>query len=123
MTAEVGILNSQGLALAADSAVTIGLGRKIYPSANKIFMLSKYEPVGIMIYGSADLHNMPWETIIKTYRKRLGETRFDTLQEYCDNFIHYLENNDGLIDLQTQDLHSKSTIFSYLHSIREDIEN
>ena len=43
MTAEVAIANTQGVALAADSAVTIG-EQKIYNSACKVFSLSKVEP-------------------------------------------------------------------------------
>jgi hypothetical protein len=92
MTAEVGILNKHGVALAADSAITIGQGEKIFVSANKIFTLSKYQPVGIMIYGSASLHDVPWEIIIKAYRKRLGDIQFDRLEDYCTHFITFLEN-------------------------------
>ena len=75
MTAVVGILNKQAVALAADSAVTIGgtNGRKIFNKANKVFTLSKRHPVGIMIYNSASFMLTPWETIIKVYRKQLGK--------------------------------------------------
>ena len=45
-------MNKKGIALAADSAVTIG-DSKIYNTANKLFSLSKINPVGIMIYGNA----------------------------------------------------------------------
>lgn len=71
MTAVVGILNKQAVALAADSAVTISgaKGRKIFNKANKLFTLSKYHPVGIMVYSSAAFMTTPWETIIKIYRK------------------------------------------------------
>ena len=53
MTAEVAVMNKQAIALAADSAVTFQeeTGHKIFPSASKIFTLSKYQPVGIMVYG------------------------------------------------------------------------
>lgn len=55
MTAEIGILNKIAVALAADSAVTIQQekGQKIYNSANKLFMLSKHSPVGVMLFGNA----------------------------------------------------------------------
>jgi hypothetical protein len=54
MTAEVAILNNNGIALAADSAVTIGHEEgKIFTSADKLFQLSECAPVGIMVYGSA----------------------------------------------------------------------
>lgn len=73
MTAEVAILNRSAVAIAADSAVTLGLsGRKIYNTANKLFALSFAEPVAIMVYGAASLGSVPWETVIKEYRRELG---------------------------------------------------
>ncbi len=80
MTAEIAILNKSAVALAADSAVTIttSQGQKIY-NTNKLFMLSKYHPVGIMIYSNAELMRVPWETIIKVYRTHLGDTPYSTL--------------------------------------------
>jgi len=67
MTAEIAIMNKEAIALAADSAVTMRQekGQKIFTSANKLFALSKYYPIGIMIYGSASFMSVPWETIIK----------------------------------------------------------
>ena len=92
MTAVVGMLNKHAVAIAADSAVTIGGngGRKIFNKANKVFTLSKQHPVGIMIYNSASFMATPWETIIKVYRKQLGNTSFSTLKEYKQNFIAFL---------------------------------
>ncbi len=66
MTAEIAILNKAGVALAADSKVTIG-GVKTFDTANKIFCLSKFHPVGIMIFGNAEFMGFPWETIVKMY--------------------------------------------------------
>ncbi len=53
MTAEIAIMNKEAIALASDSAVTSiqENGQKIFTSANKLFSLSKYHPVGIMIFG------------------------------------------------------------------------
>jgi ATP-dependent protease HslVU (ClpYQ) peptidase subunit len=48
MTAEIAVLNSQGVAMAADSAVSIG-SSKVYNSANKLFALTKKHPVGVMV--------------------------------------------------------------------------
>lgn len=84
MTAVVGILNKQAVAIAADSAVTIdgNNGRKIFKKANKVFTLSKYHPVGILIHNSASFMTTPWETIIKLYRRQLEEHSFATVREY-----------------------------------------
>jgi hypothetical protein len=89
MTAEVAIMNTQGIALAADSAVTLGAG-KTYNTADKLFALSRRHPVGIMIYSSASIMGIEWETIIKCYRDFLGVKSFDTLSEYAGDFINYL---------------------------------
>lgn len=91
MTAEVVVMNMQAIAMAADSAVTIGDKQKIFNSANKLFMLSKYHPIGIMLYNDATLMTLPWETIIGVYRKQLGTRSFGTVQEYVDNFVQFLE--------------------------------
>ncbi len=93
MTTEVALMNQYGVALAADSAVTLQgeRGPKVFSSADKIFALSLYEPVGIMVYGAATLMNVPWETIIKVYRKQLGTRSFPTLENYAADFIRFLE--------------------------------
>lgn len=48
MTAEIAVLNKLGVALAADSIVTITSprGEKTYNTSNKLFTLSKRHPVG-----------------------------------------------------------------------------
>jgi hypothetical protein len=81
MTAEIAIMNREAIALASDSAVTMTGEReqKIFSSANKLFALSKYHPVGIMIYGNANFMDVPWKTIIKVYRNELGKKKFNTL--------------------------------------------
>jgi hypothetical protein len=98
MTAEIAVMNRQGVALAADSAVTLQgtKGPKIFSSADKIFALSKYEPVAAMVYGGADINDVPWETAIKLYREALGRRRFGTVREYADHFMAYLERHRGL---------------------------
>ncbi len=104
MTAVLGILNKQGVAIAADSAVTISgsNGRKIFNTANKIFTLSKYHPIGIMIYNSASLMLTPWETIIKTYRKHLGNQSFETVKQYQENFIAFISDNNFFTTIDIQ---------------------
>jgi hypothetical protein len=97
MTAEIAIYNKSAIALAADSAVTIGDAKKIYNSANKLFPLSKYYPVGIMVYANGELMGVPWETIIKVYRKQLGSNRFDTLKQYADDFLRFLGSSQNVL--------------------------
>ena len=88
MTAIVGVLNKHAVAIAADSAVTIG-GTKVFNSANKIFALSKRAPIAIATYNNPDLNSVPWEIIIKEYRKKLADSKKGTLKEYVDDFFEY----------------------------------
>lgn len=92
MTAEIAVYNKLAVALAADSAVTITGGNtvKINNGAEKLFALSKHHPVGLMVYGAGSLCGIPWEMIIKEYRKKLSDESFDTVKQYADNFFKFL---------------------------------
>lgn len=81
--------------MAADSAVTIA-GKKVYNSANKLFMLSKYHPVGIMVYGNAEFMGFPWEVLIKLYREELGKKEFDTIANYAEHFFDFLSTSEHI---------------------------
>ncbi len=125
MTAEIAIMNKVAIALAADSAVTLEIqtrkstDRKIYNSSNKLFTLSKVHPIGIMIYGNASLIALPWETIIKVYRKNLGVRKFDYLENYVDDFIKFLKS--GIIPVDEQENYFTKNTRGYFAYIRDGI--
>lgn len=95
MTSVIRILNKSAAAIAADSAVThtFSKGSKTINTANKIFTLSKHHPVGVIIYNSAIFVDVPWEVLIKEYRRKLEATSFDHLVDYQRHFFDYLEAN------------------------------
>jgi hypothetical protein len=119
MTAEICLMNTIGVAMAADSAVTIGSGRKIYNTANKLFSLSKHHPVGVMIFGNANYLRVPWETIIKIYRKKIGAECFDKIEDYANDFLEFLKTNtyEELISSNEEENFILSTIDSDLSEI------
>lgn len=93
MTAEIAILNRIGVALAADSAVTISSRQgdpKVYNSADKLFELHGSEPVGIMIYGSAEFMGIPAETIVKGFCASSYNTPQPELAGYARQFQDYM---------------------------------
>ena len=102
MTAIVAVLNKHAVAIAADSAVTMGNTHKVVNSANKIFTLSKYHPVAVMTYSNASFMGVPWDIIIKEYRKGLGEKAFPSLKDYVNDFISFLHFRHFFCDEQTQ---------------------
>ena len=105
MTSEVVVMNRMGVALAADSAVTseVDDSSKVRDSAVKLFMLSKYHPVGVMVYNNSLLLGVPWETLIKLFRSELGTRSLPTLAEYGEALIDYLDENMSLFPPDLQD--------------------
>lgn len=124
MTAEIAILNKSAVALAADSAVTINIGRgqKIYNTVNKLFTLSKYRPVGIMVYGSAEFMGIPWESIIKEHRRELGPISHGTLQEYVDGFISWIKTGNRLFPESLQKQFLALGLKSTFEQMKAEIE-
>lgn len=123
LTAEVAILNKYGVALAADSAVTIGneTKNKVYNSANKLFALSKKFPVGIMIYGNAEYMSIPWEVIIRDYREQHGNIEFDNLSECAFNFIEFIKSNDNYKSEEAEQIFVHKTFSSVFQDILNNV--
>jgi hypothetical protein len=124
MTAEIVIVNKNAVALAADSAVTFRDPEtpKIYNTANKVFMLSKFHPVGIMVYGSAEFMGVPWEIIIKVYRSKLGSRNFDKLDQFATNFFEHLDQSRLLFSDSRQRSHFRSLLSGFFWNIRSLIQ-
>lgn len=101
MTAEIAVMNQSAVALAADSAATRSQA-KIF-TANKIFALSKYRPVAVMIYGSSACMNVPWETIIKEFRAELGDKNCPTVGDYGDELFAFIAANRALFPESEQE--------------------
>ena len=121
MTAEVAILNKTAVALAADSAITLG-SQKIYNSGNKLFSLSKFRPVGIMVFGNAEFMEIPWETIIKFYRSRLKGKKFDELIGYAKDFLDFVESEKSVFwPPEIQSKYYQETVSSYFRGIVKEI--
>jgi hypothetical protein len=123
MTAEVAILNRAGVALAADSAVTVSSDSgdpKVFNTSNKIFRLSFNAPVGVMFYENSLVMEVPWETAIKLHRIALGATVFPTLAGYVDHLVAFIETALPIPSADKQEF-----IFSifdlYFRSVKRDI--
>lgn len=120
MTAEIAVMNKQAIALAADSAVTFQED-KIFTSASKIFTLSKFQPIGVMIYGSANFMEVPWETIIKVYRHNLGQRTFKTVGEYAQDFLTFIVEKEQLFSDDAQNWYVERSIYSCFQLIADEI--
>ncbi|AZO16056.1 hypothetical protein EOA27_00530 [Mesorhizobium sp. M2A.F.Ca.ET.037.01.1.1] len=93
MTAEIAILNRSAVALAADSVLTLvgsESGKKTFDSAEKIFELTRYQPIGLMIYNNATFMNVPLEVLIRRYRETLTLGAFRVVAQARSEFERFL---------------------------------
>lgn len=125
MTAEIAILNKEAVALAADSAVAahIGNGNKIFTSANKLFALSYQHPVGIMVFNNAHFMEVPWETMIKTYRASIPKEGFERLEDYTNHFLSFLAKSDSILPNGYEVRFIFNFISGNFNQIRKDLED
>ena len=109
MTAIVGILNKRGIAIAADSAVTftnaiqevtiqnknekvISIKDKVINSGDKMLRLKDKKPVAVMIVGNSLLTKLPWDVIIRWYRKQNDSSGFPKLEDYVQHFKSFVDS-------------------------------
>ena len=109
MTVVVGVLNKKGIAIAADSAVTNQVRtisasgeisdekEKIVNSGNKMLRISDVIPVSAMIVNNANLLGVPWDVIIRWYRKQRGKTEFSSVEELVKDFLDFIPEQDFFI--------------------------
>jgi hypothetical protein len=92
MTASVVVMNSGAVALAADSAVTVphGSGMKHYQGACKLVASHTEAPIAMLWYGSPDHLGVPWEVVIKDYRRQ-RTARLPEVVDYASDFLEYLD--------------------------------
>ena len=121
MTSIVGVLNKHAVAIAADSAVTIG-GKKVFNSANKIFALSKRQPVAIAMYNNTELISVPWEVMIKEYRRFLGDNKYPHLKDYVRDFFKFLSDHNYYTTEEEQVKHLYDQFIGYIDAIAYEIQ-
>lgn len=121
MTAIVAVLNKHAVAIAADSAATMGDTHKVVNSANKIFTLSKYHPVAVMTYSNATFMGIPWDIIIKEYRRKLKDKSFNTVKEYAEDFIKFIHKRNFFCEKETQLTHLKIELEFFVDMCYDDI--
>lgn len=116
MTAEICVMNQRGIALAADSAVTIG-GTKTFNNATKLFTMDSAHYIGIMIYGNANIMGVPWEVIIKGFRESIKNKPLEKLEFYKTRLIDFIENSEEL----WSGINSDDMVINYLSDLMDVI--
>lgn len=94
MTTEIAVINRLGVALAADSAVTIpgyDGADKVFDTGDKLFELSELFPIALMVNGSMDFLGVPWEIIAKEFRCSPPEAPETlSMEGWMESFLTFL---------------------------------
>lgn len=99
MTALIALMNKQGIALAGDSALTVG-GSKVHHGAQKIFRGPEQHQIALMTFGNAEVMGLPCEVIIADYFRNLGDARLATLDDYLQPLIDCISSHPILVERQ-----------------------
>jgi len=76
-----------------------------------------------MVYDSADVMDVPWEIIVKEFRRELGKSHYETLQEYAEHFWRYIAENENLIPNTNKANYIAAQAFGYADIIYSEMEN
>ncbi len=121
MTTIVGILNKRGIAIAADSAVTftnaiqevtiqnknekvISIKDKVVNSGDKMLRLKDKQPVAVMIVGNALLSKIPWDVIVRWYRKQNDSSGFPKFEDYANHFKSFIDSEILSVHIKKDEL-------------------
>src|SRR5208283_2298540 len=84
--------------------------------------LPKFDPVAVLIYGNADFMEVPWETIIKECRKKLGRHGFAHLEDYADHLLRFLAANRPFFPAAQQKKYFSMAVSAFFRRINADIQ-
>tara|TARA_Y100001956_G_scaffold52283_1_gene50989 strand:+ start:8734 stop:10014 length:1281 start_codon:yes stop_codon:yes gene_type:complete len=123
MTAEVAIVNTMAVALAADSAVTITLPTgetKIYNTVEKLFRLSEQQPIALMVYGAGSFASVSWELLAKQFRADNKDNTFITVDECIAHFIDFLKRRTDIVSNAQRSNGIKLIMNNVFHSLQKE---
>ena len=123
MSAGVVVMNKSAVALAADSAVTIGDHLAVRNSADKLFPLSRVAPIGLIAYANAELMGVPVEVIVSEYRKHLGDRILPRFDLYVEDFRDFIENNCSYFKFESyEEYFVRSFLFEVVDLVNKRIQ-
>ena len=70
-----------------------------------------------MVYASANIMGVPWETVIKIYRSQLEQEAFDNISDYAEHFISFLTDEEFLSSEPEEEHYVKTAVYSYFYHI------
>jgi len=102
MSAEIILLNKLGVAIAADSAITVGNRAAIFNTAQKIFSFGEKVPLAFLYYSATDFMGIPIDVIFRRYMESIHtrKLQLNTIREYLQDFVQFIEKNGDYFTFQ-----------------------
>jgi hypothetical protein len=101
MTSQIAIINGFGVALASDSAMTLGETR-IYDTAEKMVPLPLPHRIAVMHAGRVRIGNLPYSVLVSEWARQLGNKALRSADAYAKSFQDWLANNPQWFPVDTQ---------------------
>ncbi len=104
MTSQIVLMNSHGVSIASDSAVTISNPKKgdkiTFDSVNKIFHMGGKHNLAFVISGNANFSpgGLAWSRVIGMFASKIGDEPLSTVDEYGKRFQRFLEVDSEIND-------------------------
>jgi len=74
-----------------------------------------------MFYGSDSFMSIPWETVLKVYRRHLSDSAFRSLDGYAEHFISFLSKDQDELRVPHEDDFVRSMFASAFASVKTRI--
>jgi hypothetical protein len=86
-------MNGFGVAIASDSAVTMGDRSRTYDTADKIVGLPAPHRIAVLHSGYVEIGNVPYSVLLAEWSRQLPDKPLRTAEAYQRHFIDWLGNN------------------------------
>jgi len=93
MTSQLVLINAQGVAIASDSAVTLGGGRRTLDTAVKVLPLPGPHRIAVLHSGLVHVHGLPYQVLLNECFSTLCAAPLATVEAYRQDFLDWLGNN------------------------------
>lgn len=119
MTSQIVLMNGFGVALASDSAMTVGGRTRTYETAEKIIPLPEPHRMAVMISGNSRIGNLPYSLLLGEWTRQLGPKALRSSKSYYEHFIDWLESSSQLLAEDTEQTQVLRFVESRLGQISE----
>ena len=118
------VVNRQGVALASDSALTVGGRIAVFEHSQKIYQLSKKHRVAAIHSGNVNLFGVIDKILIEHFEKEYLDFKeeYSKLEDYVDAFIKYLESKKDYFKLDINEVKNiESRVYHLIYDILDDV--